>query len=301
MRAALIGFCCCVLAGCAVNPTVRYAEAANPGAVSAAAPHLIDNFYLQRNDVVIAIKAIGDPKTAAPEPELVVTDTRTEDQRHRLMLLRADKAWARTTIALTKVENTDLIDTAGIEVEDRRVQLLEAAGGVVKTLIAIGGSASGSGQREQLGCADFPVAPCALKQPAELGIAAAGGSLHGVNGLAVTWGPVPASAVRAADFFARLPSRPTNGLYYAACRSLRVDLDGRDPSGQAALHFTWRGRIADPDWIEFVAFPRKGNVRMHSQCGVSITSDKDPTQPVDALVSAAVAQALAIKDAVGKH
>ncbi len=295
-----LGHACVVLAatlgGCAVNPTVRYAEATSPASVAAVAPRLIDSFYLQRNDVEIAV-SVNREKGKDLQPELVVTNRRGEDHRHRIMLLRGDKAWTRTTISLTKLENTDLIETAGVEVEDRRVELLQAVGGVAKTLVALGGSAGFIQRADPLGCPDFPLSPCELKQPDELGIPKAGATLDTKQHLLVTWGPVPSSAVPSGTFFASLPLAAGNGLYYSACRSLRVELRFDDPKGEGEVHFVWRGRIADPDWIEFVAFPRKGSLRMHSQCGVSVTSEKDPTRPTDAIISEVLAQALAVKDA----
>ena len=179
--------------------------------------------------------------------------------------------------------------------------MLQAAGGIAKTLIAFGGSASLNEQADPLGCPDFPLAPCELKQPDELRIPKAGTTLDVKKRFLVTWGPVPSSAVSSGKFFQSLAAAAGNGLYFSACRSLRVELRFNDPKGDGELHFVWRGRIADPDWIEFVAFPRKGSVRMHSQCGVSVTSEKDPTRPTDAIISEALAQALAVKEAAKGH
>lgn len=43
--------------------------------------------------------------------------------------------------------------------------------------------------------------------------------------------------------------------------------------------------------------PRKGKVEFHAQCGVSVTSEKDPTASLDAVVATGVAQGIAVIEA----
>lgn len=100
--------------------------------------------------------SVAEAEDKAGAPELVVTDSRSEDTHHRLMLLRGDKPWTRTTIRLAKVQNSDRIDKAGVELQDRRIKLIQAADGVLKTVFAIGGSAaprgSASADERDAGC-----------------------------------------------------------------------------------------------------------------------------------------------------
>jgi hypothetical protein len=305
MRRGFVLLCSIGVAGCAADPSVRYVEATSPAVVMAVSPRLIDSFYLQRNDVHIALHNSAAPGKP-PSNDLVVTDTRAEEAVHRFMILRDDTAWTRTTISLAKVENSDLIDSAGVSVEDQRIALIQTIGTAAKTVLPLLVGA-GLGEikpedRSVPGCERFPREACDLPQPGTLGVGAAAGH-QGPNGsLQAFWGAVPPSAIPIADFLAQLGTAHVHGLYYAACRSLEIRYAGDGPSdddGPPTLtHYDWKGKIADPRWVEFVRFPRKGNIRMHSQCGVSITSEADPTQSTAALLTEALNQAAAVKQAV---
>jgi hypothetical protein len=305
MRRGLILLCSIALAGCAADPSVRYVEATSPAAVATASPHLIDSFYLQKNDVHIALHngaADGKP----PALDLVVTDTRAEEATHRLMILRDDSAWTKTTISLAKVENSDLIESAGVAVEDQRMTLIQTIGNAAKTVLPllVGASLGEINPEDEpvTGCERFPQEACDLPQPGTLNIGAAAGRQGPKGSLQAFWGPAPASAIPIAGFLAQLGTRHVHGLYYAACRSLEIRYTGEGPASDegppTVIHYAWKGKVADPRWVEFVRFPRKGNIRMHSQCGVSITSEADPTQSTAALLNEALNQAVAVKGAI---
>lgn len=304
LRKGLWGGLVVALCGCAANPTVRYQSLTEGQSLQQISPRLIDTYYLQKNQILLEWKntaAQGKP----PVNELVVTNTRLEDQAHRMLLLRGDQPWTRTTINLVKVENSDLIASAGVEVADRRAELLQSAGTVLKTLAPLGfGVAGGAPQPLPQSCQAFPQAPCLLVPSDDLAIEPQSGSVGDPKGLRLSWGAVPPTAVRRDTLLASLNGQRLNGLYYAACREFSVTFYQpaaivNGTSVPAALS-TWRGKFADPRWVEYVAFPRKGSVRMHSQCGVSTTSEKDPTLTTDALISAAVTQAMAVKEAIDK-
>jgi len=302
MRRGLVSICLFGLTGCAADPSVRYVEATSPAAVARAGDHLIDSFYLQRND--IRVELVKGAKPA--DQTMVVTNVREEDPAHRLMILRDDSMWTSTTISLTKAENSDLIDTAGVAVEDRRMELIQTIGSVAKIVVPMMGMASPGDVNEEdqhlLGCDLFPYSACDLPQPSELNVGAAAARRGPRGALQAFWGPVPPSAIPVAEFLAALGTRHVHGLYYAACRSLDVRFspdESIDPDARiGSVNYHWKGKIADPRWVEFVRFPRKGNIRMHSQCGVSITSEADPTQSTAALLGAALSQAVAAKQAI---
>lgn len=290
MRHYFAGLAGLLLSGCAANPSVRYALV--PDGSAADIPHMIDAFYFQKNSIRIEIKntaAAGKPEAL----DMVVTNRKIEDRSHRIVALRDDSPWKRTIVNFAKVENSDLIQTAGIEVQDRRVEFLQNVAGVIKTIIPLVAGVAGG---NQLGprCQGFPAQPCELDLIVDLAMTATAGESPPGQNLVVRWTDRPSSAIPADSFYRSVVAIPVSGLYYAACRG--VEIRFKTPSA----NYTWSGKIADPRWLEYVAFPRKGNIRMHEQCGVSVTSEKDPTQPLDAVVSAAVTQAVAIKDALDK-
>jgi len=303
MRRRTVPLLAIALGGCAADPSVRYVEASSPQAVAQAGDRLIDSFDLQRNDIHIELRnnaAAGKP----PDLDLEVTDMRAEEPELRLMMLRDDKLWTRTSVSLAKVENSDLIDSAGVAVEDRRAELIQTAGAAAKLFASIAPAAGpDSGPREEIkrfeGCGGFPERPCDLMRASEVGVPRAAQKESGPSGLWVTWGPVPATAIPISEFKEQLTSRHVHGLYYSACRSLEISFTYFDLNSTPVreIDFRWKGKIADPRWVDFVRFPRKGSIRMHSQCGVSISNEGDPTQSNAALIGAAIAQAAAVRQA----
>ena len=312
MRPSIILPLAATLGGCAADPSVRYVEATGPAAVSRAGAQLIDSFYLQRNDIHVALHdnaEAGKP----PSFDLVVTDTRSEEPQHRLMVLRDDSVWTRTTINLAKVENSDLIESVGVAVEDRRMELIQTIGTAAKIIAPLVMRAPAAGPQGVIKpedrliaeCISFPRTACDLPQPGDLEVQRAAARRGPAGSLQAFWGSVPASAITMDAFIGQLGARRVHGLYYAACRSLEIRYSRIDVAPDTSFTQTdyhWKGKIADPRWIEFVRFPRKGSIRMHSQCGASITSEADPTQSNAALIAAAIAQAASVKQAAdGQH
>lgn len=296
MRFGLHFAVCSFLTGCAVNPSVRYQSVSDARSVNDLRSALIDEYVLQKNELRIEMKTTA-VQGQAPVNELVVTNTKLEDQGRRLILLRGDQLWTRTSISLAKVENTDLIASAGVEVQDRRVELIQTGGAVLKALVPfVPGVTAG---QPLPGCESFPASSCRLVPSDVLtSMNKSGGTIGRMDGLRVGWGGIPATAEETGEAFRTLGRQRSNGIYYAACRDVSVSFV--QGMGGMRTVYEWRGRIADPRWVQFVAFPRKGNIRMHAQCGVSSTSEKDPTRTADELISAAVTQAVAVKEALDK-
>lgn len=304
-----------MLAGCTANPTVRYHVANNPDDVQAVRGQMIDSFYLQKNRLTIEYKN----KAAADKParyELTVDDTRVEDQTRRFLLLRGDRLWTKTTVNLSKVENTDLISKAGVEVADRRAELIQNVSGIAKQLASLGTLAVAEESCTQ----EIKVTPCVWELTPEEAASREGGGKDLVTGppeegkrpsqLRVDWGAVPFTAEAVDAVITRLGTTRHNGLYYAACRDVAITYypaapkpQVRDPAAQQNQlrdRLVWRGKIADPRWLDYVAFPRKGSIETHSQCGVSVKTESDPTTSPDSLLNTAVTQAVAIREAIKK-
>lgn len=282
------------LTACSADPTVSYKVATGPGDAVANQSKLIDSFYRQRNELTIEFKAPKDDK--APPEALVVANRRLEDTRARIMMLRADPFWTQTTVNLTKVENTDLIATAGSEVTDRRNDILTNAGAVLKLVLplALGAAAKANAPP----CPDEITAkPCVWSLP--LSDDGTGKELELAPTLNIKWGAAPKTALPLAggqydDFI----KRPQHGMLYSACRDVTLTYTAAGTVNKAV--FTWHGKVADPNFLEFVAFPRKGEIDFHSECGVSVKTEKDPTLTPDALIATTVTQIFAVKDAIDK-
>src|SRR5690606_17965840 len=112
------------------------------------------------------------------------------------------------------------------------------------------------------------------------------------NKVAVTVGPLPPDAVAVEEVI----GKKTNSFIYAACRKATVQFKTKD----GKVHST-EVRISDPRHVQRVAFPIKGKIVVHSQCGVSVTSEKDTGVASNADLFKAIAeQAKALKEAFKK-
>ncbi|MBR7619968.1 hypothetical protein JKL49_11260 [Phenylobacterium sp. 20VBR1] len=287
---------------------MSYRTAESGADVTAVRGKLVDSFYLQSNQLTIEYKNVA----AADKPvrdELVVTNKKTEDKGRRIMMLHDDPIWTKTTVNIVKTDNTDLISSIGVEVTDRRSELITNSATVIKTLVPLFAAAAG-GTPKVCDGVDPATAPCVWQPGAPSGPA---------RNLVVKMEPPSKTAIALDDTptaYESVAKGRLNGIYYAACRNLKISYfpeatvaaaeaaakaaGKSEAAGTPTAALVWEGKVADPHYVEFIAFPRKGSVTMHSQCGASVTAEKDPTATADALISATVAQAMAIKDAIDK-
>ena len=81
------------------------------------------------------------------------------------------------------------------------------------------------------------------------------------------------------------------GIFASACRPVVVTYSLQTGDQE------WRGKIADPTSLEYIPFPAKGKIEFQTECGASVTDEKDTTGTPDAVLAAAAAQAVAVAEA----
>ena len=311
-----------LLCGCAVHPTARYVAIDNvipknaDGAVDdkiAAAPNLnygtdaqtaktikanyIAAYFLPRNTLTISYKGTEQAGKTTP-PDLRVDNARQEFEDTRYILMRGDDLWHRSIINLSKEDDIEVPASIGVEVIDNRKDIIDNSSQILTTLIGAGVGTAENGKTYI--CDKFPDSVCVWGLPDDTTRASGSQSSAATGGaqLTVTWHPLPVTAVRADSVFTLgTITGPMPGIYVAACRTVDVTyaLGGAD-----AAKKKWSGKVADPRWLEFVAFPNKGSIKANTQCGYSATAEKDTVASPDALAAEAVKQAVAIKAALDK-
>lgn len=279
-----------VLAGCTVNPKATIVQVNNGEQVLQRQQDSVATFYMQASRLDITFKNTADEGKAA-KWAFTVANTPIEATGRRFMLLQHSNLLSRTTLVVAKRPNTDLISSVGSEVADNRIALIQNIASVAKVVVGLAVSTN--------------VAPLQafttrfeLTQPGDFQTAtsATSGWLawkhkdHDTLTIQIGEAPVTALAYNPTLLRAKM-----GGLFSSACRPVIVSYTA--PNRAA---YEWRGKIADPESVEFAALPRKGKVEYHDQCGTSITNEKDPTATPDAVIAAAVAQAAAIKEAYDK-
>ncbi|MES2826278.1 MAG: hypothetical protein V4732_21975 [Pseudomonadota bacterium] len=269
--------------GCTVAPKVQYNKITKAEDVTGKE---FDAFALQRSFIQITLSDDGSTLVAKSIP--------TEYTDFKLGVIHADSWGVSTNLNIAKVANTDLIQEAGVEVSDQRVELIGKVGSVI-TKIAGNILLSEPGEKK----AKFLLNIDTKKEMAAQNV----GSTQGEISLAaemekyfegnnipaselpvgqVIVGPIPKDARPISDLPA---NQKVSALYYSACRSALVTITfGKEKFEQLV-------KISDPRYFQSVGFPLKGKITMHSECGASVVSEKNTSvkSSID-LIDALVAQ-----------
>lgn len=273
-----------LLAGCTVIPTVQYRFISKDANLEG----LTDTFYRDSSELNISLsnKPIkSDENNGADTKREYTVVARRAPFLPEKIGIRAIKNWRSSTlISINKVDNTDLVASIGVQVENEVVKTVNAFGGAIVSLIGIAGADVSSP-----GCIS-PDAPITI--PLSEGFSKP--IKFSANGVAdciqITSYPLPPDAIAATS----IPQdTDSNYYYYSACRDISVTI--RDFNNKFV---TTRLRVADPYFVQRVQFPAKGTITIHSVCGASVKVDANASNEGAAIVGALATQAKAIKDAI---
>lgn len=269
-----------LLSGCTAVPTVKYSLIERPTDITSA--HF-DSFNLQES--TLKLDAPRDSKTGQVDMAgFSVTAVPIEHSEFKLALTHSNMWGVKTTLNITKRENTDLVREIGSEVTDQRVELIGKIGGVLSKAV---GFVTGIVSSDDLPMV-IPTLPIMVKNGVDENASAL---LPAGNGVNIEFRGLPKDARP----IAQMPlSTRTSVFLYAACRSAVV---------QVALpnNITYKKtvKVADPRYFQSVRFPLKGKITAHSECGVSVASDASTGIKSSAdIADAAIAQVIAIQQAL---
>jgi hypothetical protein len=247
-----------------------------------------DSFYLRRT--TLEVSATSSKKKDASGTEVVVTNVNinavpAEHQAVRYAIGGKRTLRSNTRVNLTKIENTDLINSVGTETTDMTVTTIQQAGGVISQLISLatifGAAADTPCVTEKAGKLKFDLDPSQAFQEFD------GGTTKCIR---IDYGPLPQGSIPAGDLPLR---RDTRFFYFAACRDATVRIA---QSGEQTIEE--KIKISDPNHLQYVHLPNKGKITHHSSCGISVVTEQAQTvNPAD-IVGALQAQGKAISDAL---
>jgi len=273
------------LCGCTVMPTVLYKKVNGPQD----ALGMSDSYFLQKSKLEISL-------VEAPEPVLTLKSTPMEDSSRKLAINPQSDWTSTTTISLAKFANTDLVSSIGVEVTNDVVKNITEVGSViVKALPLIAMLAASEDTFKP--CLNPKGMPVTLSldlkstgRAADETAAQGNASNPEKDCIKIRVEGLPPDALAYDILSAPLP---TDSFLYSACRTVSVTVLHRGE------RLTISARVSDPRYFQSVRFPPKGTLTMHSQCGVSITSEKAANQvDASAVIQALAAQGKAIKDAI---
>jgi hypothetical protein len=284
-----------ILAGCTAVPVVEYSEIK----VGPPPEGVTDTFYRAQSRITLNKTETESEKTKKKTTQFSITSAPVAyDADYKIGVKPKDSLTVTTKINVTKIENTDLVRTIGVETTDNTVNFINQVGGVLVKAVTLFAKAPPSGAKpapEPEVCIADDEFPIHIQiDSAEL--ASGAGAKLPVPGrpcLEVIVGPAPKDAVKTveSDMF----KKPTSNFFYSACREATVtyylDKDRKKKFAKIV-------RIADPTHLQAVQFPYKGSVTMHSECGVSVTTESTSPQNSIAIIDAVAGQLKAFKDAI---
>jgi hypothetical protein len=276
-----------IFVACEARPSVKYNMiTANSGLTG----DEFDTYALRASKLRI-------DKSPTKEGEYELALVPVEAQGMKIGLIHADGIGITTNLVLSKSQNTDLVSEIGVAVSDKRIEYIKNVAEIIKTAAPL---LAGFAAPEPLDAdtqlpfeINFATELPKLekeKRPKEIPI--------NRPGVILTISAIPPDAVATDLIFNTNPTSSTSKFYFSSCRSITVDASIKDKSGKVQrLNFS--GKIADPEYLQMVELPIKGKVSMHTQCGVSVSSETETgVSSPTAIAEALAVQGKAIKDAI---
>lgn len=285
-----------ILTGCNAVPVVRYSK------IDAGHPpnDVTDSFYRAQSRISLNKTVVESEKTKKKTEQYTIASAPVAYEDDYKIGIRPDNSLRVTTkINITKIENTDLVATVGVETTDNTVSLINQVGGVLvkaATLFATTTPAAGIPAKEvRKICVEDDEFPIQILIDANELMAGIEKTIPVVNRpcIELKVAAKPKDAVKTSE--TQMFAGPTSNYFYSACREATVTyfLDEKK-----VKRFSKIVRIADPTHLQAVQLPYKGSVTMHSECGVSVKTESTSPQNSIAIIDAVAGQLKAFKDAV---
>lgn len=229
----------------------------------------------------------------------VPTDAASSSSGEPIYTLEAvSDFFSETKLKIDKIENTDLISEIGVEVNDKLKENLEKIGSVIGTALKVALAAAVTDMPANRTVIDVAQYLAANKEWQPLPL-----NQGWVYKLALSPNVKPAGAILAKDFFNNMAGKTIGVLPVSACYDATLylykgaDTGPKDPS-QWDTVIPFQQKIADSQYVQTVALPSKGKIKMHSSCGVSVVNEGTGVNPIYGTLEAAIKQAEAIKKAI---
>ena len=278
-----------IVSGCAVTPTVKYANIAS-GSNPKADWEGNQKFKFNASTILVS-RAKDEKGNEKPlDKGLSIVSVPAEDPRGNVIaIVPAGALGVKTNLSLTARNNTMLVESIGVEVVDERVKTIQTIGSIVGAVIGL--------------LADVPVPdpfPIAvdvgshlIKQQSTTAAKLVQTVPNSDVKIEIEFGNLSADVIAWADFESRV-GQDLNVFFYSACRDAAITVSGGSYVHRATV------RVADPMYLQTVRFPTKGKILMHSACGVSVASESAKVSTDLELLDALIGQAKSIKDARAK-
>jgi hypothetical protein len=279
--------------GCSATPTVTYQPAPSED-VKGLQKFVLSHSLIKVDYIRSENKVTGATEARGVSVLTVPTDASAGTKQPVTYALIPDSGFGVTTkLKVTYADNTRLITSVGVEVEDNRVKLI---GQIASAVIA---AAPFFLAGPPVSCDTCPNNLPFVIDPQEYMDSKkewreTPSDPQWEYSLAID--PAPTDAVDADTFF-RDRAKQTNVFPYSACHDAVLRLRKKMAPDKPQ---SFGMKLALRDKVMTIALPDKGKVDMHTQCGANVTSEKSDTSSTWSLIGEVIKQSVAIKKAYEK-
>lgn len=211
-------------------------------------------------------------------------------------LVDATSVGIKSNLKIKNKDNSMLLESVTTQLEDNRVKLIQGIGGIVGSLVGVKVAGDVRGLPDDFAASIDVRAYFEANQPQDQEIAlndadvktykSASKTPFTVESLKIS--PPPADATLRSSFPIAIDQRT---LIYSACRTASIKVSVQEASYEGTV------KVADPNFVQTIALPPKGAITMHSECGISVTSEPVETKSATDLFQEILKQ---IKNVTGK-
>lgn len=288
---ALVAVAVLATGACKTMPKVAYKKIMSPTDLDGTE---FDQFVFQESELIIDGKKDDKGNLSTPV-QLTAISVPAEHKSFKVAIYRRGNIGVKTNVVIAKIENTEIPKEIGSEVVDSRVDMIKQIGGAMVSLAAVALSSDASTGIK------FPRR--IPLSPLMTNVDKKGGLVTTSDKIEIELGALPQDA----QDIDLLPfGKDTSSYYYAACRTATIRVPTCVPKAKGPCERNEYAlppvKVADPRYFQSVGLPQKGKITLHSQCGVSVSTDKDSGTNSNAEVAAAIAaQIAAVKEAIDKQ
>ncbi|MCP2226537.1 hypothetical protein OKW12_001945 [Pseudomonas silensiensis] len=265
--------CLLGLVSCAV-PSVKY-TVFQDDAPRTNSEDYADTYMLSKTQLTLEFKP-AKSQDGGDVRNLLVSLRRLEDPRYSFGITPWNRWYGvNTRVSIVKTENTQIVQSLSVSIEDKRKEFIESSFKLLGTLAQLTVASAAPGEKklekpypviidtlsklrssncERGSCSEIPLVPHNWGATALLEV-----------------GPVPPDAIDIRTVVSeQFLSKANRVLFSSACRQATLTIkDINSSDDNLVKHFS----LADPRYVQLIGLPAKGQITAHTECGYSVVPE----------------------------
>lgn len=281
-----------ILAGCTVKPevTYKYIDTLNYDT------NLTDSFSLASSKITIQSKKNTDGTIS------YTINTAPEDYpKFKIGVISKENIWKDTMLSIAKIDNSDRVKEIGVETTDNRIKAFNEISSVIVATIPLVSLMLDKNiytdtRKETNYSNEKSITTMILNNEKTTKL-----QIDKYTYAVISLGSQPFNSIKAENLKdGKTLASLKNSFIYSSCTNATVKII-RNAKNEIPINKTVSVRVNDPRYIQFVAFPSKGMITTHTQCGESVKTDTNSTSSDAAVVAAVLTDINNIKNEIDKN